>query len=236
MRVDETDKQVHRPEKSSRLKDFWSDHPLGISLIALSAVLAALVTVLQYLGIGPFKLGGDQTPAHPRVLELKLDTYRQSKSEEGVAITSPYTLPVRQDALVVVTGTYSTWEASWWSEKPACKGVPEPEPMYKSEVIVRPGANGPVGLDAEFMFASPGRSEFYCRLAEDAPIRSFTPFQISTDGRTWKTLTSNYNSDHVYSYSVKGEGVPPRFRIADLIGPDDNYGVMLIYMELTSGP
>lgn len=227
-----TTERTEGPDKRGRWKHFWTQ-PAGIWVIAVATVLGTVLATLQSLGIGLSKVGVDPTPipTHPRVVEMKLDTWKSKSSEQGVAIISPYTLSVGQSALVVVTGTYSTWVGDWWLE-PACKGTPEPAPQYKSEFIVRPGMNGAVGLDAEFMFASPARSEYYCQLPQDAPIRSFTPFQFSTDGVAWKTPTSDYNSNHVYRYVIKGQGFAPQFRIADMIDPNDNYGILLIYMEL----
>ena len=163
--------------------------------------------------------------------ELWLET-RQPSSKGGVyPVRSKASLPKGQKITVTVSGTYSAWAASWWSV--ICKGQPELYPQYVTETGLGELPNGPVGLDAEFMFAAP-KNSVYCSRAPVPPTASLSPFQASLDnGATWikpTPLNSGYTSDHSYKYQIQSLGLPLQFRINDHT-LKDNYGRLKITLE-----
>jgi hypothetical protein len=135
--------------------------------------------------------------------------------------------------VVTVEGTGSFHYAGTWShperifKKPGSKkqavvcGTPEAAPMFAS-----PGTkSGPVGFDAETMFARPVAASV---CADEPGPRTSRRFEIN-DGNRWfhpTTMTGRHSSpraDHTYSYAIFGENHRPSFRVRD--NPNyDNYG------------
>lgn len=105
--------------------------------------------------------------------------------------------------VVTVEGTHSSWGADEW-ESGACRGVPGAEPMYPS-----PGtANGPVGMDAVWLFAIPVGSS---RCGNAVPYKGSSVRMSLNGGASFVdlgTLTSGDGPtvDHKYEYTVTGQG------------------------------
>jgi hypothetical protein len=100
--------------------------------------------------------------------------------------------------------------------------------------MFRKNIDGPVGLDAEFVFAVPTGSG-YCSRLENVPFSSLTQLEISADnGVTWLNpvpSSPSFNPKHIYTYYMQGQGFPLQFRIDDF-DPIENYGVLIIHIEI----
>jgi hypothetical protein len=171
----------------------------------------------------------------------------------AVAQAESLTLDMRQSArpkaqtkmvwrdwyVVTVQGTGSFHYASLWNQpsrlwknpgkrKAVICGTPEAAPMFPS-----PGTkSGPVGFDAETLFARPVEDK---TCAADPTPRTTRRFELN-DGLRWyhpTTLSGRYSApraDHTYSYAVFGEGHRPTFRVRD--SPVyDNYGQFKIELR-----
>lgn len=187
---------------------------LGIALVAILVVGSLLA--LTFRSRSPVPVDG----------RLHLETWQLSNQRQDTVVRSPEAIPARQHVTLIISGTYSPWPLAQWSA--VCKGQPEPRPMYLSPGLAA-DANGPVGLDAEFMFAAPLGSS-YCTYP-DPPLSSLSPLEVSlNNGVTWRNpvaLPDAYNPAHVYRYHLVGEAFPLQVRLNDVYYPD-NYGVLLI--------
>jgi len=155
---------------------------------------------------------------------LYLDTFDPGNDGVVGPITSAAPLSIGEGFKVTVSGTFSVW--SGWSS--VCKGTPEDWPQTPSPDTT----NGKVGLDPEYIFAVPTGSSI-CSNLGDPPYRQWN-FEMSFDnGATWLNpvpLGSTYNSAHVYTYVLTGEGFPALFRFVDTY-TRDNYGIITIRIE-----
>ena len=150
------------------------------------------------------------------------------------AIRSQIVLDKDKSYTVAISGTWSTWDATWWSA--VCKGTPEALPQKSTPNRT----NGNVGLDAAFIFARPKRSS-YCGQNEilPAPLSPLIQIAVSLDnGGSWQTLESTnltYNTQHVYHYTIVGQGFPAQFRVQEKT-PEDNYGILTVEIEKSLKP
>lgn len=103
-------------------------------------------------------------------------------------------------------------------------------------MFTSPGqATGPVGFDAETMFALPTRPEHCDRL--ELP-RLWKNFQMSADRRfthPGSGTRTRPNRTHRYRYRIQGHGRPLRFRLIDSHAID-NYGQMQIKVRRLRAP
>jgi hypothetical protein len=141
--------------------------------------------------------------------------------------------------LITVQGTASYWSVNVWGARNGgnatnvCAGTTEPSPMTATAGVL----NGPVGVDAEYIFAYPGPSPTLC--PDGTPTRP-TPshggsLQISTDGgasfRHIEPINRAFNSEHSYQYEVElKESTTVQFRFQDR-PTADNYGVFVATIE-----
>lgn len=167
---------------------------------------------------------------------LELDTHVPGSAESSGPISTPIPLAAGSRYDIIVSGTMSIWAAAQWTDKGTVCGASEEGPMFPS-----PGAvNGPVGWDAETVFAVPPDVNFYsfsC-VPSQMPFESIehSPggFQIQVSGGSGfhhmtplggerKTPTAT----HAYTYGVTGTGDPAAFRfVDDPVG--DDYGIFNI--------
>ena len=157
---------------------------------------------------------------------LVLDTNEASTDGAAGPVRTDRRLRPRSRYRVTVQGTFSFYPASMWLTPPAGQevcGKPESAPMF-----VLPGQpTGPVGFDAETMFALPTTPEHCDRLNLPRPWKNFQ----MTAGRRFTHPGSGQRSkpkrSHRYSYRVRGRGLPLRLRLVDSEA-SDNYGVLKV--------
>ena len=157
---------------------------------------------------------------------LVLDTNEAGSDGAAGPVRTERRLRPRSRYRVTVQGTFSFYPASMWLMPPtgqAVCGRPESAPMF-----TLPGQpTGPVGFDAETMFALPTTPRHCDRL--DLP-RPWKNFQIAV-GRRFTHPGSGQRSrpkrSHRYSYRVRGTGRPLRLRMVDSEA-SDNYGVLKV--------
>ncbi|MBX3142866.1 MAG: hypothetical protein KF813_03845 [Trueperaceae bacterium] len=156
--------------------------------------------------------GGDLDPFY-------LDTYSTSGNPTA---TGP-TLANGVKYILTVRGTHSSWTAAQW-EDGVCEGEPEAAPTYASPAVT----NGPVGMDAVWVFAVPNGSG---RCGADMPLKE-SGITVSLDGRrsnylSWMHEGTEPAADHVYEFEVTGRGMP--IVMSRITGsPDNNYGRLRI--------
>lgn len=145
-------------------------------------------------------------------------------AERASPTTGRASLTVGRPYEVTLDGTYSAWSAQQW--RSVCAGRAEPSPRYVSE-----GQTGPVGLDPLYLFAIPSRS-WGCGLSVPTR-RSALYFRLTRLG-DWRAGATNapYNSDHIYTFRVVGEGAPFTAYIYDSPGQHvDNYGRLRVVIR-----
>jgi hypothetical protein len=192
---------------------------LGMAIIATSIVCLGAASTIE---------------AAPQTVEL--DTHLQGSPDSAGPVATPAPLTAGASYYVIVSGTMSIWPASQWSLSGRMCGEPEELPMFES-----PGAlNGPVGWDAETVFAVPPYVNFYtfpCT-ASEIPFLSTehtrVGFELSISGSSGFMhavpvggAPSTPTADHTYTYAVTGTGQPASFRFIDDPVSDD-YGVFMI--------
>jgi hypothetical protein len=151
---------------------------------------------------------------------LSLDTHSAGPSGSGGAVSTDDVLQAGKLYVITVSGTYSKWTADSWTS--SC-GSPDPQPATPSPGVT----NGPVGLDAETVFAtkhSPGETCLTLPLHSNGMLMrvaqgSFQHLEPYTGQATSPA------SDHTYRYAVTGSGISASFKIADR-PVDDDYGVL----------
>ncbi len=157
-----------------------------------------------------------------------------SKGAAGPVLTAP--LAAGAHYYAIVTGTGSIWAASQWSAPGIACGASEELPTFESPGVI----NGPVGWDAETVFAVPPGVNFYgfsC-VPSKIPFQSTTHspggFQISVSGvggfahaTPLGGERSTPTSGHSYTYSLIGTGLSAGFRFVDEPVADD-YGEFMI--------
>jgi len=135
---------------------------------------------------------------------------------------------------VTVQGTLSFYPPAMWMTPPTghviC-GTPEPLPMF-----TLPGqVTGPVGFDAEMMYAVPTGPAHCGRLGLPRPWKNFQMAAGRRFAHPGAGRRTRPNSAHRYQYRVRGLGRPLRFRLIDSQATD-NYGALKITVRrLRSG-
>ncbi len=124
--------------------------------------------------------------------------------------------------LITVQGTYSVWNEALGN------GSPESNAMFPGSTSGRTSTQ--VGLDAETRFATPTDHLH--------PLTHQTDFQISLDGGvTFAHIEpddgphTSPNANHLYSYTVIGQGDVPQVRVQDGGVFTDNYGKLSITVQ-----
>ncbi len=160
---------------------------------------------------------------------LMLDTNEASADGAAGPVRTERRLRPRSRYRVTVQGTFSFYPASMWLTPPvgqAVCGKPESAPMF-----TLPGQpTGPVGFDAETMFALPTTPEHCDRLNLPRPWKNFQ----MTAGRRFTHPGTGQRSkpkrSHRYSYRVRGLGRPLRLRLVDSEA-SDNYGLLKVTVQ-----
>src|ERR1039458_8424573 len=189
-----------------------------------TAIVATCVVVL----CGASAVQADQT--------VELNTHIQGSPDAAGPVSTATSLIAGEHYDVVITGTMSIWGATQWSAAGSQCGASEEQPLYPS-----PGAvNGPVGWDAETVFAVPPGVDFYSFSCVSSQIpflsTAHSPggFETSVSGAGgFAHLTpiggnrSTPTAGHTYTYAVTGTGQPASFRFVDDPVTDD-YGIFMI--------
>lgn len=194
-----------------------------------SLLIGMLLTTLVGVLVGLMSQPAQPPPVFPADGRLWLESRRVDNRWTNNPARGRHPLAAGQSFGLIVTGTMSVWPGGQWAV--VCKGHPLAAPLYPSAGFPPDGRiNGPVGLDAAFMFAAPANTS-YCSYGTDPPIASLTPFIVSLDGgSTWLQLKPDppeYNPRHVYAYQVQGQGFPMEVRVQDF-NLADNYGMFLL--------
>ena len=149
---------------------------------------------------------------------LKLDSYYNWSKSYTPSVTSSFDILQHVHYVATVSGTLSYYPAIDYSHPQSpwtivC-GKPEPSTQLPGSA----GGNGPVGFDAEFIFARPSKVKKCSRYP--LPVH-WAAFQAdSGDGwghpsilGSWLTAPS---ANHTYSYAILGNGTPVSFRLHDV--------------------
>lgn len=182
--------------------------------------LVALLGFLALLAFAPAALG-DET--------LTLDTYNPGTTGYAGPVQTTEPLQPNWFYLVTVQGTFSLFPAhDWLLQTPTC-GSPESAPMFPSP---NTSATGPVGADAETVFAAPFRT-YWCPSSITLPTPN-EKLQIDTglgfvhvapEGGPYTSPTAN----HSYTYVLQGYGTTANFAFRFKDHPtSDNYGALQI--------
>ena len=161
-----------------------------------------------------------------RFERLMLDSNERLADGAAGPIRTERRLQRRARYLVTVQGTFSFYPEAMWFTPSARRlvcGTAESAPMFTGP----DQATGPVGFDAETMFALPTRPAHCDRLQLPRPWKNF---QMAT-GRRFTHPGSGRrtrpNRAHRYRYRVQGLGRPLRVRLVDSQATD-NYGQLAI--------
>jgi hypothetical protein len=187
---------------------------------ALVAIAAAVPLVAPPTGEAASRSG------FLRFERLVLDTNEGRADGAAGPVRTERRLRRRARYRVTVQGTFSFYPQAMWLTPPAGQAVcgkPESSPRF-----TLPGQRtGPVGFDAETMFALPTTPEHCDRLNLPRPWKNF---QMAT-GRRFAHPGSGRRSKpkrtHRYSYRVRGLGRPLRLRLVDSEATD-NYGALKV--------
>ncbi len=136
-------------------------------------------------------------------------------------VSDTQVLTLGKEYCVTVSGTYSPWPEYWWT---APCGNPEPMPMYPSVN----NTNGNTAADFEYKFAAPTPNAC-AGVVFPQELVSPPRMEISLDnGTTWfhPSTGAAYNPNHIYQYTLVGQGFPLMVRHNDVFG-SDNYGLIL---------
>jgi hypothetical protein len=189
------------------------------------AVTAALIS----LGMAP---GAAYAHATAETLTLDLHHGTTVKTEERLELDTWYVATVQGTASFHFAGTWShperIFNKTGKKKKATVCGTPEPAPMFAS-----PGTtSGPVGFDAETLFARPVPVSTCTNEPAPRPTRRF---QLN-EGARWHHLSSlsgrfsTPRPDHAYSYALLGRDHKLSFRVRD--NPSyDNYGQLKITLR-----
>jgi hypothetical protein len=172
-------------------------------------------------------------PARAAAEQLVLDLRQGAQLGAAGPVSTAQPLTAGQPYVVTVSGTVSTWPRANWLRGHVC-GAPESAPMYPTPRV----ANGPVGFDADTIYAVPRDAPF-----PGVPcVPSTIPFHVFAyqtmglqmdSGAGFAAATpvggpySAPRADHTYAYAITGVGAPLRIRFADQ-PLDDNYGLLHI--------
>ena len=163
-----------------------------------------------------------------RAQTLMLDSYEARADGAADPVSTSRRLTRVGTCLLTVRGTLSFYPKAEWLAPPpplAVCGRPEARPRFPSPR----GLLGPVGFDAETIFALPTTPERCARLAVPRP---WSNFQVAVGTRfvhprRLPARASRPDRPHEYRYHVRGRGRPVRFRLLDSQATD-NYGRLRI--------
>ncbi len=193
----------------------------------MGRVRIKFATLGAAIGVASLMLVGSAQAAS--VDQFSLDSYHAWNKDHTPAVKSEKKLKQNHLYVATVSGTFSYYgainyvvpQAPWTT---LC-GTPEAEPAYSSA-----GGSGPVGFDAEFVFARPWTEEA-CAQA-NLPVQ-WVNFQMKNGG-AWAHPTAldvsdpaAPNSNHTYEYALVGQKRRVAFRLFD-IRTRDNYGSLRI--------
>jgi hypothetical protein len=164
-----------------------------------------------------------------------------ASSSGGVATTRPLLLGTMYT--VTIQGTVSVWPSGDWAA--ICDGTPSPAPLFPS-----PGDTGPVGVDAEWVWAWPTSSPSLCPdgVSDATPPVAQRKLRVKAgSGAPMEDLPrpreSAMTANHAYTYSIAGTGTSLLFVLneigrnpdgsAHIYNPRDNYGELRI--EVVAG-
>ena len=157
---------------------------------------------------------------------LVLDTNESRADGAAGPVRTQRRLQRRARYRVTVQGTFSFYPESMWLTPPTGQvvcGTPESSPMF-----TLPGQpTGPVGFDAETMFALPTTPAHCDRLKLPRPWKNF---QMAAGGRfthPGSGRRTKPSPTHRYSYRIRGLGRPLRLRLIDSEATD-NYGMLKV--------
>lgn len=163
---------------------------------------------------------------------LTLDSYYGWSRDHTPPVSTSYILPRHARYVVTVSGTLSYYPAIDYSRPQppwtmVC-GAPDPATEFGGSR----GGNGPVGFDAEFIFARPSRR----RMCSRYPLpRHWSAFQVNA-GTGWQHpgIVGTYpiapSASHTYTYAIVGHGRRVQFRLYDVY-TRDNYGILRIELR-----
>jgi hypothetical protein len=139
--------------------------------------------------------------------------YLPASSETG-ATTSPLRRGVTYK--VIIQGSVSVWPPADWSS--VCAGRPSPSALFSS-----PGATGPVGVDAEWVWAWPRASPSLCPggVPDATPPVAERKLRIEASSGASPVelpppLETEMTANHAYTYSIVGTGAAVSFTVNEI--------------------
>lgn len=193
---------------------------MGSALVRLAAVLVVC------LALGATDAGAAEL--------VQLDTHATGHERFAGPVTTAVPLAAGRPYFVTVTGTVSIWPPAQWAQPGRGCGAPEGVPLSPSWGV----ANGPVGWDAQTVFATPpgihlpGLTCSPTTVPFHVPAHSLGGLQLDIGGGFSVVdpiggARAVPRADHTYAYQVLGHGVPLAIRFEDK-PTSDNYGVFTI--------
>jgi hypothetical protein len=163
---------------------------------------------------------------------LSLNSYHNWDRHYTPPVSASGDLARNQYEVATVSGTISYYAAINYRvpQRPwtvVC-GTPERSALYPGPS----GAHGPVGFDAEFIFARPWTQ----RECAQAHLPVVWPNFQMNDGTGWRhpnilgTVPVAPAANHTYSFAAVGHSDRLRFRLVDIY-TRDNYGVLKISLR-----
>lgn len=159
---------------------------------------------------------------------LHLDSHFNWREPFTPTVTTSFSLTNRRWYVATVSGTFSYYAASDWTNPK------QPRPMICGDPLS--SSAGPVGMDAQFLIARPWKTAD-CR-RHHMPM-TWSVFQTNDGDRYQWThprsyvWTSQPTGDHTYSYVLFGRGRPVGFRLVDEY-TKDNYGGLAITVRIAT--
>jgi hypothetical protein len=169
--------------------------------------------------------------------------YLPASSTTGVATMQPLRLGLLYT--VTIEGTISVWPSGDWAA--ICDGTPSPSPLFPS-----PGDTGPVGVDAEWVWAWPTSSPSLCPsgVSDATPPVAQRKLRLEAEsGAPPEDLPppreGAMTANHAYTYSLMGGGTTPVFVVNEvgqntdgsphIYNPGYNYGELRIEVVAGTG-
>jgi hypothetical protein len=198
----------------------------------MAIVTAGLTAPVMGPGVSA-AAGGDRGL---RAERLVLDSYERRADGAAGPVSTRRPLTRGRQYVITVRGTLSFYPAGLWlTPEPPRRicGRPEPRPLFAG--VAQPV--GPVGFDAETIFALPTTTAHCHRLRLP---RRWGNFQIAVGTRFAHRRPLPARSrpaklSHTYQYRVRGRGRRARFRLVDSHATD-NYGQLHIAVRRLSRP
>ena len=197
--------------------------------------LTFVPAIVAALSLGPPAIAA----AAPTLEQLSLDAYGGSAKRHHTPEVASQGRLKKGLYIATVSGTLSYWAAKYYSKPHPTKkrpwtmvcGTPEPAPAFSSA-----GGSGPVGLDAEFVFARPWDPQECARW----PLpRKWWQFQVNAGSGwahpaainlTYPNPTPNPSHTYEYAISVTKPSRNVAFRLRDK-ATSDNYGTLHISLS-----